>query len=649
MLNYLNDLNWNILTGEIKHFRNNKWQKISMIEYDKLNKEIDNINIIYFKVKDDLYGYKYNIKFTGIKLLSTIKNFYKSHSKYLSENPFLKNITQYKDGLKVELTNIDKSKEKKSKEKKSKEKKVIVKSKSSKNIPIKKFTKPKLYPSQINNKNKTINIFKEFDCSLNTAPMGTGKTYSTCAIADELKLGIFVIAPKTLLSKWKEVINKFGIKIYEIINYERIVGRTKSGSSYLIRDGNSFKVNKLFKNAVNNGILFVVDECHNAKNMSLKTTAVQTFIRYIVKANEKRNTNSRIALISATPADKKEHALNYSILLGLTSEENLYTHSLDEINLTGLKDVYNKALEIDKVKAIQLYRDNLNSVNDITEVTFSLITEIFIPRMTTTMPWLNKGIYINGFLILKNNQEMYFDALQLLNETFSKTRISKVSKKSTKKDEEEDIEKEKEGRDVAEKGNFGGLTYALSRIERSKINDLIELIIEELNEDPSKKIIIYLRYYSNIDLAINLLKEYSPLQLDGRITVNNRDKNITLFQEPNSKHRILIGNPMVGGVGIDLDDKNGNFPRNMYISPGYDFISLYQAAGRINRIDSKSEGTTYFIYGSLNDEVKNVEEVIGYSEVRILESLKKKSDVAGKYLINDDHPPFPSDFDDYIL
>ncbi len=70
------------------------------------------------------------------------------------------------------------------------------------------------------------------------------------------------------------------------------------------------------------------------------------------------------------------------------------------------------------------------------------------------------------------------------------------------------------------------------------------------------------------------LAEYNPIELTGRISEKKREENINIFQDPSTHCRVLIGNPKVGGVGINLHDTDGRFPRKMYIFPTYDIKSI---------------------------------------------------------------------------
>jgi hypothetical protein len=68
-------------------------------------------------------------------------------------------------------------------------------------------------------------------------------------------------------------------------------------------------------------------------------------------------------------------------------------------------------------------------------------------------------------------------------------------------------------------------------------------------------------------------------------------------------------------TGIDLDDKDGKFPRIAFVSPNYSSINLYQLGFRFLRADTKSATELYFVY------------VAHAHESKILKVLSAKSKV----------------------
>jgi len=181
-------------------------------------------------------------------------------------------------------------------------------------------------------------------------------------------------------------------------------------------------------------------------------------------------------------------------------------------------------------------------------------------------------------------------------------------------------------------------------IESAKIVDMIRVAKQTLNEDKNAKVVLFITYHNNIKTAVEKLKSYGVVELHGKITsTKKRDENLRDFQANNNKIRVLVGNPHVGDVGIDLDDKYGNHPRFMYIMPNYDFIELYQSTCRVNRLDSKSVGTVYFFYGQISDgKVKLM------AEQKIFASLARKTVNAQRFILTKDPPPFPGDFASFI-
>jgi hypothetical protein len=97
-----------------------------------------------------------------------------------------------------------------------------------------------------------------------------------------------------------------------------------------------------------------------------------------------------------------------------------------------------------------------------------------------------------------------------------------------------------------------------------------------------------------------------------------------LFQEANTKTRVIIAKPTAFGVGINLDDRDGNFPRHTFINPSFHFDKIHQAAGRTYRCTTKSNVRCTLCY------VKNTE------ESNIIDALRRKTDVTKDIVIFED-------------
>ncbi len=137
----------------------------------------------------------------------------------------------------------------------------------------------------------------------------------------------------------------------------------------------------------------------------------------------------------------------------------------------------------------------------------------------------------------------------------------------------------------------------MMRIEDAKANTMMVAAEAHLERYPSSKVVIMFNYTDNIKRAVKKLKAYSPIMINGTITGVARQKRLNLFQAPSLKHRLLVGNLSVLSTGIDLDDKDGRFPRFCVANANLNAIDLYQMGHRFRRIDTKSDALVQFVFG----------------------------------------------------
>nr|URM62196.1 ATP dependent helicase [Mimivirus sp.] len=95
----------------------------------------------------------------------------------------------------------------------------------------------KLLSYQKNHVVKLINILIQKWIAIDTSDTGIGKTYIAAAICRELNRKPVVICPKTLIYNWISVLEFYGVKAYDVVNYETI----KNGKTY---NDNKFKTRK---------------------------------------------------------------------------------------------------------------------------------------------------------------------------------------------------------------------------------------------------------------------------------------------------------------------------------------------------------------------------------------------------------------------
>ena len=147
------------------------------------------------------------------------------------------------------------------------------------------------------------------------------------------------------------------------------------------------------------------------------------------------------------------------------------------------------------------------------------------------------------------------------------------------------------------------------------------------------KLILFADYYEVIDYLMRELSEFNPVEYTGRVSEDKGNLNKGLFQELSARCRLLIGNPLVGGIMVNLHDTAGYFPRMMYIMPNYKAMDSHQAAHRVYRDGTVGPAGVRFFYG-----------LSGAKENSILSAVSRKGEVMQK-VHSEQGSKFPNEYD----
>ena len=155
----------------------------------------------------------------------------------------------------------------------------------------------------------------------------------------------------------------------------------------------------------------------------------------------------------------------------------------------------------------------------------------------------------------------------------------------------------------------------ITELKNNRLNELLDVL-----DEIEGKAIIWANYIHDIErITTAIKKKYgddSIIQYYGAIKADQRQNNIKLFQDPNSKARFFIGNPQTGGYGITLTAANNV----IYYSNGYDLEKRLQSEDRAHRIGQK-KSVTYIDFMT----EKTVDE-------KIVKALRKKINIASTVL-----------------
>jgi len=164
-------------------------------------------------------------------------------------------------------------------------------------------------------------------------------------------------------------------------------------------------------------------------------------------------------------------------------------------------------------------------------------------------------------------------------------------------------------------GHFTADDGSVTEIKNERLNALMDILGEVEN-----KAVIWAHYRHDIESIVKAIsKEYGPdsfVTYYGDTPHDERQNNIKLLQDPNSKVKFIIGTPQTGGYGITLTEANVM----IYYSNGYDLEKRTQSEARINRAGQTRKMTYIDIIAE--DTV----------DEKIVKALRKKVNIASKVM-----------------
>lgn len=160
---------------------------------------------------------------------------------------------------------------------------------------------------------------------------------------------------------------------------------------------------------------------------------------------------------------------------------------------------------------------------------------------------------------------------------------------------------------------------------------LIGFVEEIFRQIPNVKIVIFLNYKEGINIIMRFLAKYNPMKItgDSECTEERRNYIVSKFNEPNLDCRLLTIISQIGSDGIELDDKNGNFPHVGLAFPDFYHSRYFQCPGRLLRRYTLSNSLFFFCLAYSNE----------YSEESIQKSIIEKSKVMEETLRNNEIIP----------
>lgn len=496
----------------------------------------------------------------------------------------------------------------------------------------------KLFPNQQVHCDRLIKILNKWPVALDFSMMGTGKTYTSSFISKLLNFKhIVVICPVSVHGKWEFMKNEFGINIDNIISFcslrsvkdhqpkhgllsreeqiEKIIkkGIKKTANSKANEDSINgigafenkfdtelidkavFKCTELYLKYISEGTLLIIDEIQNIKNINSQFECCHELLNPIIGEqfkNKKLNNGnlSRAILLSGSPIDKKEQIINMMKLLNIMTHSNLsnYIPHSKKHEWKGFKDIIDFATFIDPSVLNIIPPQGDGSNEEYISIIYDIFQRSLKPELSSCMIPL-----VNEFTPEKKNG--YYN---ISLEDYKKIETAVETLKITCNYDDRTGKIEFKGTNC-----LSTITKMLMVIESAKLDTMVRIVNEKIKSNANTKIVLCVNYTSSIDYLKTKLAKYSPQILNGSVSSTKRETIMNMFQEPNIKCKLIIGNLSVCSTGIDLDDQNGNHPRFCLVNPNYSTITLYQLSHRFHRQNTKSNATIHFMYSKNKHEL----------------------------------------------
>lgn len=462
---------------------------------------------------------------------------------------------------------------------------------------------------------------------VDTSQTGAGKTITTIAICKILGLSPFVICPKTILGNWQRTCKMFGVEPAEIMTIEKLRGmKQKFNHPYLrssdtdffgVRSVPSPEVTDHFLDLVTRGIMLIVDECDSVKNRSYQNRCISEMAKAVHYSEI-----SKLALIAYIPADDNAMFKNLVYASGFVNmdEFSIFGHNVIE----GIDPAV-----LGEIERFERRLRNMGFGAEIGNEASKRLTDDFLEFSKNLMSGMQADIEVFWITTLQAGGfhdraafERFVERITKPRDTFNQRDLFRRFSFSMTVDQrayeifngfyilgkyENDLLVESAERlerllRIRTKGDMPEVLKQFKNIEIAKIPTVFRLINAELQENPNRKVIVFLTYHDSmnlLELYMDVLKIEQDIDfriVNSKVSANERSRIFSRFQQPDTSLRVLITSIRVGGVGLDLDDQHGGFPRTSLIVPGFAMIKCVQAQGRTLRAKTKSLPKTIYVY-----------------------------------------------------
>lgn len=410
-----------------------------------------------------------------------------------------------------------------------------------------------LRPYQVPSLHELDASLQKHGSALDASDTGTGKTWKATTLVRGYGARALVICPLSLRSTWENVAWQLGVSL-DTINYEQIrTGRTPWGSWDVLRTmANGKKVYRFIWSKIPD--LLLVDEVHRCRSYDSDNS------RVLLGASRSRIPT---LMLSATPAQSPLEMRAIGVTLGLFADSDFWKWC----RCHGCRPAFFGGLEF-----VGIYRKvpgrRAQQIQSPEQVMQGLQRQIF-PEHGSRVRIEALGDQFPRTQVTADLFQCDTDRINQLYEQMQQAIDDLRKVAETDKDPNHPLTR---------------ILRARQEIELLKVPVFEELTRDAL--DQGHHVILFLNFLDTIASLKRRLRTLHPGVITGEDTGEDRKAVIERFQ--NDKTPVLIANTECAGLGLDMHDVRGEFPRRVFHSPGLSALSFRQAVGRTERDGARS-------------------------------------------------------------
>lgn len=420
-----------------------------------------------------------------------------------------------------------------------------------------------LLEPQIPHVARLFHSINENDYAFDLSETGTGKTYAACALARALERPFFIICPKTVIPQWRTTLDLFKIKSSAIVNYEKICRGTSRWMRWKkcrdpLEPNNPRAKREIPVFNFPPESVVIVDEGHRCKGLDTSNSWMLIALKL---------QGYKILLASATAASSPVEMK----ALGFVCELHRLYNFNDFCRENGAEWLPGYGV-----------------------MTWNRDSEIARQSMLRLNHYLFEDQRCASRLV-KGDFGDLFPESQIVAQAYDLGPNSPKIQSVYDSMEREIAQLEERTADYSQHV-FAALIKARREAELLKVPTFVEMI-EELY-DEGKSVVLFTNFDDTVQAVVARLSK-KLRQLVGFITGDTAKQRQSDIEQFNAdKLRILICNIAAGGVGVNLHDLNGKFPRASIISPTWSAFNMRQATGRIWRQGGLTDSYQRIVYAS---------------------------------------------------